>query len=208
MFFGGDPFEHFSGMGGGRGMPRGEVDNEEFYNILGVSKDASESDIKKVRGEIRLRVMMVAGQVCGGILIWDTFVDFCSIILGKHVQAYRKLALKNHPDKGGDPEKFKEISMAYDVLSDSEKRKRYDQYGKDGVEDGGGPGHTPEDIFSMFFGGGGRRGSSGPRRGDDIKHPLKVRVIVLLVDRIFPLLSFFIHPFVSTVRWNMIVMCA
>jgi len=62
--------------------------------------------------------------------------------------------------------------MAYDVLSDPEKRKRYDQYGKEGLEEGGG-GHTPEDIFSMFFGGG-RRGSSGPRRGEDIKHPLKV----------------------------------
>lgn len=87
-------------------------------------------------------------------------------------QAYRKLALKNHPDKGGDPEKFKEITMAYEVLSDPDKRKRYDQYGKDGIEEGAV--HNPEDIFSMFFGGRGR-GSSGPRKGEDIKHPLKVR---------------------------------
>ncbi|CAN0475713.1 unnamed protein product, partial [Scytosiphon promiscuus] len=66
----------------------------------------------------------------------------------------------NHPDKGGDPEVFKEITMAYEVLSDPEKRKLYDKYGKDGVEgDGGGGGQTPEDIFSMFFGGG--RGKSG-----------------------------------------------
>jgi len=49
MFFGGDPFEHFGGGMGGRAVHRGEVDNEEFYNILGVSKDASDSDIKKVR---------------------------------------------------------------------------------------------------------------------------------------------------------------
>jgi hypothetical protein len=49
MYFGGDPFEHFAhaGMGAGRGA-RGEVDNEEFYKILGVAKDASDADIKKV----------------------------------------------------------------------------------------------------------------------------------------------------------------
>ena len=48
--------------------------------------------------------------------------------------------------------------MAYEVLSDPEKRKMYDKYGKDGVEgEAGGPGHSPEDIFSMFFGGGGGR---------------------------------------------------
>lgn len=48
--------------------------------------------------------------------------------------------------------------MAYEVLSDPEKRKLYDKYGKDGVEgETGGPGHSPEDIFSMFFGGGGGR---------------------------------------------------
>ncbi|CAM9264194.1 unnamed protein product [Chrysoparadoxa australica] len=138
MFFGGDPFEQFGGgMPGmhGRGGPRGEVDTDEFYNTLGVKKDANESEIKK---------------------------------------AYRKLALKNHPDKGGDPEKFKEITLAYEVLSDPEKRKQYDQYGKEGINEEGGPGHSPEDIFSMFFGGGGRRGPSGPRKGEDLVHPLKV----------------------------------
>ncbi len=61
---------------------------------------------------------------------------------------------------------------AYEVLSDVDKRKRYDQYGKDGLEEGST--HNPEDIFSMFFGGGGRRGPSGPRKGEDIRHPLKV----------------------------------
>lgn len=66
--------------------------------------------------------------------------------------------VQNHPDKGGDPEVFKEITMAYEVLSDPEKRKLYDKYGKEGVEGEGGQrgGQSPEDIFSMFFGGGGR----------------------------------------------------
>lgn len=67
MFFGGNPFEHFEGAGGGG--PRrsaGPVDNEKLYNVLGVPKDADENEIRK---------------------------------------AYKKMALKNHPDKGGDVEK-------------------------------------------------------------------------------------------------------
>merc|ERR1719199_1037108 len=70
-------------------------------------------------------------------------------------KAYRKLAVKHHPDKGGDPEKFKEITRAYEVLSDSEKRSKYDKFGEEGIEDGGG---DPTDIFEAMFGGGGRRG--------------------------------------------------
>eukprot|EP00904_Undaria_pinnatifida_P001334 jgi/Undpi1/11200/HiC_scaffold_30.g13498.m1 len=89
-------------------------------------------------------------------------------------KAYRKLALKNHPDKGGDPEVFKEITMAYEVLSDPDKRKLYDKYGKEGVEgEGAGGGQTPEDIFSMFFGGG-AKSRGGPRKGEDDRHKLKV----------------------------------
>ncbi|GFH53100.1 DnaJ protein [Chaetoceros tenuissimus] len=86
---------------------------------------------------------------------------------------YRKLAVKHHPDKGGDEQKFKEISAAYEVLSDEEKRAKYDKYGLEGLENEGGGGRSPDDIFSMFFGGGGGR-RSGPRKGESINHPIKV----------------------------------
>lgn len=88
-------------------------------------------------------------------------------------KAYRKLAVKHHPDKGGDEQKFKEINGAYEILSDSEKRAKYDKYGLEGLEDGGGGPGGAEDLFSAFFGGGSRR-SAGPRRGEDVNHPLKV----------------------------------
>nr|KYP39713.1 DnaJ protein isogeny ANJ1 [Cajanus cajan] len=98
-------------------------------------------------------------------------------------KAYKKAAIKNHPDKGGDPEKFKELAQAYEVLSDPEKREIYDQYGEDALKEGmggGGGGHDPFDIFSSFFGGGSPFGSGGSsrgrrqRRGEDVVHPLKV----------------------------------
>ena len=54
-------------------------------------------------------------------------------------KAYRKLALRMHPDKGGDEEKFKELSKAYDTLSDEKKRELYDQFGEEGVEGGAAP---------------------------------------------------------------------
>lgn len=98
-------------------------------------------------------------------------------------KAYRKAAIKNHPDKGGDPEKFKELAQAYEVLSDPEKRDIYDQYGEDAIKEGmggGGEGHNPFDIFESFFGGaspfggGSSRGGRRQRRGEDVVHPLKV----------------------------------
>merc|ERR1712232_704566 len=79
-------------------------------------------------------------------------------------KSFRKLAAKHHPDKGGDAEKFKEISAAYEILSDEEKRAKYDKYGLEGVADDGHGGGGNEDLFNMFFGGGGRRGSSSGRR--------------------------------------------
>src|SRR6476619_1311645 len=117
----------------------------DYYEILGLAKNASDEDIKK---------------------------------------AYRKLAIKYHPDKNPDDkgaeEKFKEAAEAYEVLSSPEKRQRYDQYGHAGVGGaaGGGGGFqgggmNMEDIFSQFgdifgdsgfFGGGGRRSSGGGGR--------------------------------------------
>jgi len=90
-------------------------------------------------------------------------------------KAYKKAALKHHPDKGGDVEKFKEISSAAEVLLDPQKRQIYDQHGKEGLEgQGGGEGHSPEDIFSMFFGGqGGSSKRRGPQKGEDIVHTVK-----------------------------------
>ncbi|KAK8711156.1 hypothetical protein V6N13_146449 [Hibiscus sabdariffa] len=97
-------------------------------------------------------------------------------------KAYKKAAIKNHPDKGGDPEKFKELAHAYEVLSDPEKREIYDQYGEDALKEGmggGGPSHSPFDIFESFFSGGGFGGGGSSRgrrqkRGEDVVHPLKV----------------------------------
>ena len=53
-------------------------------------------------------------------------------------KAYKKATLKHHPDKGGNPEEFKKIQQAYEVLSDSSKRQMYDTYGMDGVNAGAG----------------------------------------------------------------------
>ena len=88
-------------------------------------------------------------------------------------KAYRKLAVKNHPDKGGDPEKFKEIQKAFDVLGDERKREIYDQYGEEGLENGGGGGGGG-DIFDVLSGRGGRRRQQGVKKGENMVHPLKV----------------------------------
>ena len=99
-------------------------------------------------------------------------------------KAFYKLAKVHHPDRGGDEEKFKEINEAYSILSDSEKRQKYDQYGFDGpdMQSGfGGAGFSSfGDIFDMFFGGnGGGFGGGGRRRqrrvrGDDIEAKIKL----------------------------------
>ena len=121
------------------------MSKRDFYEILGVSKNAEADEIKK---------------------------------------AYRKLAIKFHPDKNpGDKqaeEKFKEAAEAYEVLSDANKRQRYDQFGHAGMggaAGGGGfqgGGMNMDDIFSQFgdifgdsfFGGGGRSRSGGGRRAN------------------------------------------
>lgn len=104
--------------------------------------------------------------------------------------AYKKGALKHHPDKNAHnpdaADKFKEISHAYEVLSDSQKRQLYDQYGEEGLEQGGaGGGMSAEDLFSQFFGGGSAFGGMfggggmgmrdpGPKKARTIHHVHKV----------------------------------
>lgn len=95
-------------------------------------------------------------------------------------KAYRQAALKNHPDRNpGDPAaeaRFKEVSEAYQVLSDEQKRARYDRFGHAGLEgaadfSGGDIFSHFQDIFSEFFGGagGGQRARRGPARGHDVR---------------------------------------
>jgi molecular chaperone DnaJ len=107
----------------------------DLYEILGVRRDASPSEIKA---------------------------------------AYRRLARELHPDVNGDPadqERFKEITGAYEILSDPAKRQRYDAFGAGGPQ--AGPFADIQDLFDMFFGGGfGARTARGPRsrtrRGEDL----------------------------------------
>ncbi|MCX7594106.1 MAG: molecular chaperone DnaJ [Fischerella sp.] len=105
-------------------------------------------------------------------------------------QAYRRLARKYHPDVNKEPgaeERFKEINRAYEVLSESETRARYDRFGEAGVSGAAGVGYQDvdiggfadifESIFSGFAGGMGtqaQRRRSGPVRGDDLRLDLKL----------------------------------
>lgn len=117
-------------------------------------------------------------------------------------KAYRKLSKKYHPDINKDsdaPEKFKEISEAYEVLSDEQKRAQYDQYGHVDPNQGfggGGGGFSGgfssggfsgfEDIFDTFFGGGGRtQDPNAPRKGSDLQYQmnLKFKEAIFGVDK-------------------------
>ena len=133
------------------------ADKRDYYEVLGLSKGASESEIKS---------------------------------------AFRKMAMKYHPDRNpGDKEaeeKFKEVNEAYSILSDPEKKSKYDQFGFAGVDPnagfggGGFSGGGFEDIFGdlfggMFgggfgggFGGQGRRNNNMPRKGKDIQKRLTI----------------------------------
>ena len=132
------------------------MEKRDYYEVLGLSKNASDSEVKK---------------------------------------AYRKVAIKYHPDKNPDDssaeEKFKEAAEAYEVLSNSEKRQRYDQFGHDGLRGSNGGfgagGMNVEDIFSQFgdiFGDGspfesffGGRSSSGHiKKGTNLRIKLKINI--------------------------------
>ena len=114
-------------------------------------------------------------------------------------KAYRKLARKLHPDRGGDPEKLKRVNAAYHMVGDAKKRALYDEFGTEafrpgfdakaarsfrnfggGIGSGFGGGHGAsfdfEDIMNMFVGGQGRRRRAprGPRRGQDVRAHLDV----------------------------------
>lgn len=108
-------------------------------------------------------------------------------------KAYKKLAVANHPDRNPDDpeagERFKEAAEAYEVLSSSEKRQIYDQYGHEGLRSRGGAGagftdindifdHFGDIFGDLFGGGGGRRRSSGPRgrRGNDVRTKVTINL--------------------------------
>ena len=131
MFFGG-------GRGGG-GFPFGDF--EEMGGMPGMGGMGGRGPPKDVDTEAYYKLLGV-----------DKKATYDEIR-----KAYRKLALKKHPDRGGDKEEFVKIQQAYETLADKEKREVYDKYGEEGLKEGGGGGGDPFDLFSMFGGGGPKR---------------------------------------------------
>lgn len=131
------------------------MSKRDYYETLGIKKDASDDEIKK---------------------------------------AYRRAAVEHHPDRGGDEAKFKELTEAYEVLKDHDKRKRYDQFGHAGVGGSGGASGDPfggaygqgqninfdfgdlglGDIFGSFFGGGGQQRQQRQTRGRDVEAGIEI----------------------------------
>ncbi len=116
----------------------------DYYEVLGVSRDASLEDIKK---------------------------------------AFRKMAFQYHPDRNHDSgasDRFKEVNEAYEVLSDTDKRANYDQYGHGGAENMFGRGFEGfdmggfGDIFEAFFGGSGRTSRQTAQSGEDLRYNIKI----------------------------------
>lgn len=158
---------------GGMGGRRRKVDNDKYYDLLVSHSRTTQLDLSN-----HLFLTLITNLRTIQSFSYSIF-QFVNIIQGVNKdsnssqikKAYRKLALAHHPDRGGDEETFKEITTAFEILSDEEKRQIYDEYGEEGLRDGGGPSEA-HDIFSAMFGGGG--GPRGPKKGDDVKHVLKV----------------------------------
>lgn len=89
---------------------------------------------------------------------------------------YRVLAKTKHPDKGGDPKLFAEITHAAEILSDPEKRKVYDRYGEKGINQGMSSNSGPQDLFDLLSGGGGRGKKQAEKKSSDTTHKMTVQL--------------------------------
>lgn len=89
-------------------------------------------------------------------------------------KAYRRLAIRHYPDKGGNAERFKEISHAYQILRDPSKRERYNEFGDDVIKHYAIPEAEADDIFNDFFGTGNNRQNGGRAKTRTVVHELRV----------------------------------